>query len=97
MTTNPFDDDSADFAVLVNSENQHSLWPVTLPVPDGWTVAANGTRADCLAFVEENWRDMRPASLVAEMEGASAGGKEQARPPHPGAPHGSGGAGQAGS
>lgn len=58
---NPFDDDSADFLVLVNELGQHSLWPTFRPVPQGWrTVAGPAPRAEALAFVEENWPDIMP-------------------------------------
>ncbi|GHH87451.1 protein mbtH [Streptomyces sulfonofaciens] len=65
MATNPFDDDTATFCVVVNHENQHSLWPVHLDVPPGWrTVLASGSRSECLAYVEEHWPDIRPASVA---------------------------------
>jgi MbtH protein len=65
---NPFDDDNGEFFVLVNEEEQYSLWPTFADVPAGWTVACGpGTRQDCLGFVEENWTDMRPKSLVDAM------------------------------
>lgn len=65
---NPFDDDGARFVVLVNAERQYSLWPAGTPVPAGWDVAfAENSRAACDAYVEENWTDMRPASLAAAM------------------------------
>ena len=52
--------------MLVNDENQHSLWPEFAEVPAGWrSVFGPETKAACLAYVEENWTDMRPASLVA--------------------------------
>lgn len=63
--TNPFEDPDASYRVLVNHEGQHSLWPASLATPDGWTVAfGTGTRARCLEYIEENWTDMRPASLI---------------------------------
>jgi MbtH protein len=66
--TNPFDDEDGEFLVLVNDENQHSLWPVFAAVPDGWRTAHGPTRrAACLSYVEENWTDLRPASLVRTM------------------------------
>jgi uncharacterized protein YbdZ (MbtH family) len=69
---NPFEDENATFIVLVNDENQHSLWPVTIAVPAGWTVVhESDTRQACLDFIEKNWTDMRPASLIAEMERTS--------------------------
>ncbi|MFI6367287.1 MbtH family protein [Nocardia sp. NPDC050630] len=64
--TNPFDDDDAQFYVLINAEGQHSLWPIFAAVPGGWTVAYGAaTRRSCLKYVESNWLDMRPNSLIA--------------------------------
>jgi uncharacterized protein YbdZ (MbtH family) len=66
--TNPFEDENGTFLVLVNAENQHSLWPSTVDVPAGWrTVHGEDTRAACLEYVETYWTDLRPASLVAAM------------------------------
>ena len=66
--TNPFDDETAQFYVLVNAERQHSLWPVFAAVPDGWTVAAGpDKRQVCLDYIDENWTDMRPKSLADAM------------------------------
>ncbi|MFJ9523242.1 MbtH family protein [Kitasatospora sp. NPDC101801] len=71
--SNPFDDESGRFVVLVNSEAQYSLWPAQLDLPGGWgRVGAEGSRQDCLELIESAWTDMRPASLVAAME-ADAG------------------------
>ncbi|MFF2963922.1 MbtH family protein [Streptomyces sp. NPDC057963] len=68
MSINPFDDDNGSFHVLVNDEDQHSLWPVFAPVPDGWRVVfGEDTRQKCLEYVEENWTDMRPRSLQRAM------------------------------
>lgn len=67
--TNPFDDQDGEFLVVVNHENQHALWPSFAAVPDGWsTVHGPAGREECLDHVEKNWTDMRPASLVREME-----------------------------
>jgi MbtH protein len=67
MSLNPFDDETGRFLVLINAEDQHSLWPVFAPVPDGWSIAYGGPdgaeRADCLAFVGASWTDLRPRSL----------------------------------
>ncbi|CAM4343635.1 MbtH-like protein [Mycobacterium basiliense] len=64
MSTNPFDDDDGTFLVLVNDEEQHSLWPVFADVPAGWRVVhAESTRAECLDYIERNWPDIRPKSL----------------------------------
>ncbi|MFI8287935.1 MbtH family protein [Streptomyces sp. NPDC085614] len=69
MTTNPFEDPQGTFLVLVNDENQHSLWPSFAEVPAGWrTVFGEDTREACLAHVESNWTDLRPASLIARQD-----------------------------
>ncbi|KQH75246.1 protein mbtH [Mycobacterium gordonae] len=68
MHTNPFDDDAGLFRVVVNAEDQHSLWPVVVEVPAGWqTVFGAATRAECLDYVERSWSDMRPRSLREAM------------------------------
>jgi len=66
VSTNPFDDADGSFLILVNDENQHSLWPAQIDVPAGWTVVfgPNG-RTECLEYVERSWTDLRPASLIA--------------------------------
>jgi glycopeptidolipid biosynthesis protein len=64
MSTNPFDDDNGTFFVLVNDEEQHSLWPTFSDVPAGWRVVyGEATRAECLDYAEQNWPDIRPKSL----------------------------------
>ncbi len=69
MSTNPFDDNEGRFRVLVNDEDQHSLWPAFAEVPGGWTVAfEENTREACLEYVEAHWTDLRPRSLSASME-----------------------------
>jgi MbtH protein len=63
--TNPFEDPDASYVVLINHEGQHSLWPAFADVPDGWRVTFGGAgRQECLGFIEESWRDMRPKSLI---------------------------------
>lgn len=76
MSTNPFDDEDGRFYVLVNDEDQHSLWPTFSPVPAGWNVVfGEDSRAACLEYVEKNWTDMRPRSLREAMaaDDASSG------------------------
>lgn len=69
--TNPFDDDTAEFLVLVNDELQHSLWPVGIEVPAGWTITHGpSSRQACLDHVDRNWTDLRPASLIEAMNAA---------------------------
>ncbi|MFJ9566963.1 MbtH family protein [Streptomyces fuscichromogenes] len=70
MSTNPFDSDrSGAFLVLVNDQNQHSLWPSELPVPDGWAEVSRGSRQECLSHVDSHWIDMRPAGLIEARSG----------------------------
>jgi MbtH protein len=65
--TNPFEDESASYHVLVNDEGQHSLWPGFADVPAGWYVThPPDTRSACLEFIEQEWTDMRPASLIKQ-------------------------------
>ncbi|MCG1055451.1 MbtH family protein [Mycetohabitans sp. B5] len=67
--TNPFDDPNGSFLVLVNSENQHSLWPSFAEVPAGWQVVHGpDTRQACLDYVNTHWTDMRPKSLIKAMD-----------------------------
>jgi uncharacterized protein YbdZ (MbtH family) len=64
MSINPFDDDNASFLVLINDEEQHSLWPTFADVPAGWRVVyGEADRAACLDYIEQNWADIRPRSL----------------------------------
>jgi uncharacterized protein YbdZ (MbtH family) len=73
MGANPFDDDTGSFVVLVNAEEQHSLWPAFADIPPGWRVVyGEAERADCLEFVEQNWRDIRPKSLREKLEHGAA-------------------------
>ncbi|WP_304116506.1 MbtH family protein [Mycolicibacterium bacteremicum] len=68
MSNNPFDDEDGVFFVLVNEEEQYSLWPTFADVPQGWRVVfGESSRADCLAYVEETWNDLRPKSLRDAM------------------------------
>ena len=69
MSTNPFDDENGTFYALINDEGQYSLWPTFVDVPGGWTVVHGPEgRRPCLDYIEENWTDMRPKSLIEQME-----------------------------
>jgi MbtH protein len=66
--TNPFEDENAMYHVLVNDEGQYSLWPSFKDVPQGWTIAKKSeSRAACLDYINQNWTDMRPNSLIERM------------------------------
>ncbi|MFI7675527.1 MbtH family protein [Actinophytocola sp. NPDC049390] len=65
--TNPFEDEDGTYLVLVNEEDQHSLWPAFAEVPAGWRIVfGEDTRPACVAYVEEHWTDLRPKSLRAD-------------------------------
>ena len=63
-------DDQIPQLVLVNEEEQYSLWPKGNAIPNGWKSVKEGTKAECLAYVKEVWTDMRPLSLRKHMEEA---------------------------
>ena len=56
--------DSLQYAVVVNDEEQYSIWPAGRDLPAGWRQDGfTGTEEECLAYIDETWTDMRPASL----------------------------------
>jgi MbtH protein len=56
--------DAATLEVVINEEQQYSLWPTHREIPVGWRKAGkSGSKAECLAWIEEVWTDMRPRSL----------------------------------
>ena len=68
MATNPFENEDGVYLVLVNDEEQYSLWPAFAEVPQGWKIAhGEDTRKACLEYIEETWTDMRPRSLREQM------------------------------
>lgn len=65
--SNPFESDEEQYRVLVNAEEQHSLWPVFTAVPGGWTaVFGPASRTDCLDYVARNWTDITPKSRFSQ-------------------------------
>jgi MbtH protein len=66
--------DSPDgrYTVVINHEEQYSIWPAGRPVPAGWREAGrDGSKEECLSYIEENWTDMRPLSLRQAMDGSA--------------------------
>jgi MbtH protein len=65
-------DDSEDttiYKVVINHEEQYSIWPEDRENPLGWNdVGKSGSKKDCLDYIEEVWTDMRPLSLRKKME-----------------------------
>ena len=62
-------EDTTTYKVVVNDEEQYSIWPAHRENALGWrTVGKSGTKAECLAYIKEVWTDMRPLSLRKKME-----------------------------
>ncbi len=70
-------EDNTIYKVVMNHEEQYSIWPADRENALGWTdVGKQGPKAECLAYIEEVWTDMRPLSLRKKMEESA-----QAEPP----------------
>ena len=62
-------EDNTIYKVVVNHEEQYSIWPADRENPLGWRdVDKSGSKTECLAYVKEVWTDMRPLSLRKKME-----------------------------
>jgi MbtH protein len=65
-------DDTQDnqiYKVVVNHEEQYSIWPAEKDNPSGWTdVGKRGPKTECLAYIKEVWTDMRPLTVRKKME-----------------------------
>ncbi|GAC1469459.1 MAG: MbtH family protein [Isosphaeraceae bacterium] len=62
-------EDKLVYKVVLNHEEQYSLWPADRDAPLGWREAGKvGSKSECLAFVDEVWTDMRPLSLRIQMD-----------------------------
>jgi MbtH protein len=69
MMSREENEDNTIYKVVVNHEEQYSIWPADRENPLGWNDAGkSGTKAECLAYIEEVWTDMRPLSLRKKME-----------------------------
>ncbi|MEU9011662.1 MbtH family NRPS accessory protein [Streptomyces sp. NPDC048479] len=57
---------ASSYAVVLNEEEQYSIWDVSLPMADGWHEEGfSGSKEDCLAHIEDVWTDLRPRSVRA--------------------------------
>jgi MbtH protein len=73
---NDENEDTRTYRVVVNHEEQYSIWLADNPNPNGWRDGGKtGTKAECLAFIKEVWTDMRPLSLRRAMDGEAAAQK----------------------
>lgn len=65
-------EDTRTYVVVVNDEEQYSIWFAERELPLGWrAVGKSGLKADCLAYVKEVWTDMRPLSVRRRMDGVA--------------------------
>ena len=61
---NPFENENGIFKVLINDEEQYSIWPAFLEIPSGWnSVYGTESRQKCLDYINTQWTDMRPNSI----------------------------------
>jgi MbtH protein len=66
-------EDTTIYKVVINHEEQYSIWPAEKANPLGWNdVGKSGLKAECLAYIKEVWTDMRPLSLRKRMEQQAA-------------------------
>jgi uncharacterized protein YbdZ (MbtH family) len=83
----PDKEDTTIYRVVVNHEEQYSIWPDYKEIPLGWMgVGVIGPKAECLAFIKEVWTDMRPLSLRRKMEEMAKNPPPPPPPPDPNEP-----------
>jgi uncharacterized protein YbdZ (MbtH family) len=80
-------EDTTIYKVVVNHEEQYSIWPDYKEMPLGWNgVGKSGLKAECLAYIKEVWTDMRPLSLRKKMEEMAKNPPPPLPPPDPNRP-----------
>ncbi|MBD3557345.1 MbtH family protein [Planktothrix sp. FACHB-1355] len=68
-----YQDQDIRYAVVMNHEEQYSIWFADREIPAGWNeVGKTGTKEECLSYIKEVWTDMRPLSLRKQMEKTAA-------------------------
>lgn len=64
-----WDSEDAVFRVVINLEEQYSIWPDYKDIPQGWRATGKiGKKQECLDHINEVWTDMRPLSLRKHMD-----------------------------
>ena len=77
-------EDTTIYKVVMNHEEQYSIWPADRENPLGWQdVGPSGPKAECLAYIQEVWIDMRPLSLRKRMEEDARHREQLSTPPPP--------------
>jgi MbtH protein len=67
------DDDKTIYKVVLNHEDQYSIWPADRDNPPGWRDEGKvGSRAECLSHIDQVWTDMRPLSLRKQMDAGAS-------------------------
>jgi len=62
-------DENTEYKAVVNHEEQYSIWPIGRELPLGWKSAGKeGSKQECLDYIESVWTDLRPLSLRKKME-----------------------------
>jgi uncharacterized protein YbdZ (MbtH family) len=80
-------EDTTIYKVVINHEEQYSIWPEYKENPLGWNdVGKAGLKAECLAYIKEVWTDMRPLSLRKKMEEMAKNPPPTPAPPDPNKP-----------
>lgn len=65
------DEDTRQYLVVLNDEEQYSIWPAGRPLPSGWHAeGTQGTKDACLDHIEQVWTDMRPLSVRRRLADA---------------------------
>ena len=65
------DPDTTVYEVVINQEEQYSIWPAHREVPVGWrAVGKHGLKPECLGYINETWTDLKPRSLREQMKSA---------------------------
>jgi len=68
---NSDEEDNTIYLVVMNHEEQYSIWPDYKAIPNGWkAVGKSGNKQECLNYIKDVWTDMRPLSLRKQMERA---------------------------
>jgi MbtH protein len=63
------EDDTMKYKVVVNHDEQYSIWRDDREIPLGWTdMSLHGSQAECLSYIRKIWTDMRPLSLRKKIE-----------------------------
>ena len=66
---NADEEDNTIYLVVMNHEEQYSIWPDYKAIPSGWkAIGKRGNKQQCLNYIKDVWTDMRPLSLRKQME-----------------------------